>query len=218
MRTGKLEAFFETGTEGVVWSTYEDGKQGYDALCCLQDGDYLKVISPEGAVVFDGEVNLEWERNFRQYPMNPSLGQQEVDGFWVRGLQVGVDPQDWSKWFHGQYRCEFDILPRERLDIRAYPSSNAGIEAAVNAALDTLVERFEHEGIPAVLQDLSNHWEWDTATIHPLFANGLGITVPTRLMDRVRTVASQCGLLENVLLEQLVSRYIPTYDMTYTEE
>lgn len=218
MRTGKLEAFFETGSEGVIWSTYEDGKQGYDALNCLQDGDYLKVFSPEGSVVFDGEVNLEWERNYRPYPMNPAHGQQEVDGFWVRGLQVDVEPQEWSKWFHGNYRCEFEILQRERLKVRAYPLSYKGIEATIDAAIDTVLERFDHEGIPAVLEDLNNHWDWDTAKIHSMFQGGVGMTVPTRLMRRVRTVASQCGLLENVLLEQLITRYIPTHDMTYTQE
>lgn len=101
---GKLDPFFETGTEGVIWSVYEDGKEGYDGLHCLEDGDYLMVFNPDDdSLVWEGNVNLEYERNYRPYPMNPKYGQQEVYGFWVHGLQENVEPEDWGTWFFKSY-------------------------------------------------------------------------------------------------------------------
>lgn len=52
---GMLEPFAETGTEGTIWSVSEYGKEGYDALHCLEEGDELTVYSQ----VRDGDV--EWE-------------------------------------------------------------------------------------------------------------------------------------------------------------
>ena len=52
---GALDPFSETGTEGVIWALDEFGKNGYDALNILQDGDKLTVYKN----VRDGEV--EWE-------------------------------------------------------------------------------------------------------------------------------------------------------------
>ena len=86
---GVLDPFFETGTEGVIWSVYEDGRTGYDGLNCLADGDYLRIFDKEDPtkVVWEGIIDLEWERNYRKYPLNPKYGQQEVGGFWVHGIQ-----------------------------------------------------------------------------------------------------------------------------------
>jgi hypothetical protein len=105
---GVLEPFFETGTEGVIWSVYEDGRTGYDGLNCLADGDYLKIFDKEDPtkVVWEGIIDLEWERNYRKYPMNPEYGQQEVGGFWVHGLQSDVTPQQWGHWFFKAYPAE----------------------------------------------------------------------------------------------------------------
>ena len=48
--SGVLDAFFETGTEGVIWSLYDDKNNGYDSLHCLENGDYLKVFSESGEI------------------------------------------------------------------------------------------------------------------------------------------------------------------------
>jgi hypothetical protein len=105
---GKLEPFFETGTEGIIWSVYEDGREGYDGLNCLADGDYLTVFDPADPtkVIWEGTIDFEWERNYRQYPMNPQYGQQEVGGFWVHGLQSDVTPAEWGHWFFKAYPAE----------------------------------------------------------------------------------------------------------------
>lgn len=52
---GKLEPFFETGTEGVLWAVHEYNKPGYEGLNILKNGDRLTVYSK----VFDGEVAAE---------------------------------------------------------------------------------------------------------------------------------------------------------------
>lgn len=105
---GKLEPFFETGTEGIIWSVTEDGKEGYDSLHSLDEGDLLTVLVPDGsgAVVWEGNINYEWKRNFRNYPGNPDHGQQEIGGMWVHGIQENVEPDDWGMWFYKQYPCE----------------------------------------------------------------------------------------------------------------
>lgn len=214
MRTGKLEAYFETGTEGVIWSVYEDGKEGYEGLNCLQDGDYIKVFDPQEQVVFDGEVKLEWERNYRPYPRNPHLGQQEVGGFWVHGLQENIDPQTWSTWFHSAYRCEFWILERESLLVRVMPLTSRNLESALTQALDTVQNRMAHEEVPAILADMATHWKWDANSIHSSMADGVRLSIPTRVMERVRTISHAFQVTPTVFLEQMISRYIPTYDLT----
>lgn len=105
---GKLDPFFETGTEGVVWSVYEDGQQGYDGLNCLYQGDYLIIYDLEdpSKIVWKGNIDFEYERNYRPYPLNPQYGQQEVLGFWVHGLQKKVDPETWGTWFFKAYPAE----------------------------------------------------------------------------------------------------------------
>ena len=106
---GKLEAFFETGTEGVIWSVCEDEKEGYDSLHCLKNGDNLTIFHPEnpGIVICTGEIDLEYERNYRPYPMNPQYGQQAVHGMWVHGFQRDVVPEDWGTWFFKHYPAEY---------------------------------------------------------------------------------------------------------------
>ena len=105
---GQLEAFWETGTEGVIWSFYEDSKQGYDGLHCLKKGDLLRVFNDASKkeVIFEGKVDLEYKRRYRPYPMNPQYGQQEVFGMWVHGFQRNADPEAWAKMF-------FDGKPAE---------------------------------------------------------------------------------------------------------
>ena len=108
MVKGNLEAFFETGTEGVIWSLYDDTKEGYEGLNCLDQGDYLTIFDPEdkNKVVWEGNIDLEYERNYHPYPLNPQYGQQAIGGLWVHGIQRDVEPDTWGKWFYKQYPAE----------------------------------------------------------------------------------------------------------------
>src|ERR1035437_4635359 len=107
---GELEPFFETGTEGIIWAVYEDGKEGYNGLHILKKGDSLTIFSPENPeiVEWEGDIDLEYERNYQPYPMNPEYGQQVIDGLWVNGIQRDVVPHIWGKWFFNHYPCELE--------------------------------------------------------------------------------------------------------------
>lgn len=105
---GKLDAFSETGTEGIIWSVYEDGKTGYDALHCLESGDHLTVLDPEdhSVTLWAGNIDLEYQRNRMSSPGNPQYQQQNINGYWVHGVQVDVMPEEWALWFFNEYPAE----------------------------------------------------------------------------------------------------------------
>tara|TARA_Y100000034_G_scaffold24190_1_gene28136 strand:+ start:31098 stop:31262 length:165 start_codon:yes stop_codon:yes gene_type:complete len=41
---GKLEVFFETSLESVIWSLYFDGKENYKALYTIYNKDFKKML------------------------------------------------------------------------------------------------------------------------------------------------------------------------------
>jgi hypothetical protein len=96
---GELEGFFETGSEGVHWMMYEDGKKGYEGLQAIEDYDHLVVTAADGTMLFDGEIEWDWKVGYQPYPMNPKLGQQCALGMWVHGIQKGWEPDEWGKLF-----------------------------------------------------------------------------------------------------------------------
>lgn len=99
-----LEAYFETGTEGIIWSVQIDSL-GRDGLYLLKNGDELIVYTKDRrAIVWKGIVQLEYKRLYRPYPNNPQYGQQIINGRWVHGFQDSLQPHVWAKWF-------FDKLP-----------------------------------------------------------------------------------------------------------
>lgn len=97
-----LEAYFETGTEGIIWSMCTDN-EGYDGLHCLQDGDELTVYTKDRcAILWKGIVHLEYKRLLTPYPTNPEYRQQMIFNRWVHGFQVGLQPEVWAKWFFSE--------------------------------------------------------------------------------------------------------------------
>jgi len=83
--TGRCEAFCETGTEGIIWSVYEDGKTGYDGLNPLHEGDFLKIFNDAARteVAWEGEIKLK-------YPPATRFN---------RGIQRGVNEKEWAELF-----------------------------------------------------------------------------------------------------------------------
>jgi len=98
---GVLEAFFETGTEGIVWSVVKGGDFKYENLFTLENGDLLTVFNDASKkdVLWQGEVKLEYENKKRPHPLNPEYKKQEVFGRWVNGLQENADPEKWAQMF-----------------------------------------------------------------------------------------------------------------------
>lgn len=112
MIRGKLDPFFETGTEGVLWAVVDDEKPNdYTGLHVLRDWDYLRVFDADGKMVWEGDVALEWTRRYTPFPNNPEWGQQEVFGYWVHGFQRTLEPEVWAQMF-------FDGLPAELIPIK----------------------------------------------------------------------------------------------------
>lgn len=103
---GKLDPFFETGTEGVLWSLYDEKNKGYESLHILKNGDYLKVFNENNTIHWEGEVKLEYKRNYQPFPRNPQYGQQAVLGYWIHGLQETLEPEFWGKMFFNQMNAE----------------------------------------------------------------------------------------------------------------
>lgn len=97
---GVLHGFWETGTEGVQWTLYDEAKQGYEGLYCLEAGDHLTVYDHDNSVVWEGIINPEYKTGWQRYPRNPKHGQQCALGMWVHWNQRGFKNIDkWAEMF-----------------------------------------------------------------------------------------------------------------------
>jgi len=104
---GVLEPFFETGTEGVCWSVYEDGKTGYEGLHQMGGGEHLRIIGREGETLFEGYIEPDDKKGWREYPARPGegYGQPVALGMWVHWTQAGWEPDDWAQLFLDRHRA-----------------------------------------------------------------------------------------------------------------
>lgn len=115
--SGTLEPFFETGSEGILWSVHETRVPGYDGLNVLKNGDYLIILENEAnseKVIWEGVIDLEYETNYRPYPMNPQYGQQAINGYWVNGVQRGFNPEKWFELFRQERSARLGIAQENK--------------------------------------------------------------------------------------------------------
>lgn len=96
---GELEGFYETGTEGVIWSLWDNTKSGYDGLHYLQPGDHFVIYAHDGTVAWEGDIL--WDRQVGRItaPTNPNYRGQAALGMWVHGIQQGFEPDAWATFF-----------------------------------------------------------------------------------------------------------------------
>ncbi len=90
IKYGALEPFFETGTEGIIWSVMDYSKTGYDALNPIKSGDNLTVYSSvqDGEVFWSGPVDFEDKPTFGAYFFSTE--------FYIRTPE-GISPPDLSR-------------------------------------------------------------------------------------------------------------------------
>lgn len=96
---GVLEDFFETGTEGVVWSVHDDDDSGYEGLHAIQEGDHLTILDQLGRRLWSGVIRCDRESGWARYPANPEFGQPCALGYWIHWTQQGFKPDEWARFF-----------------------------------------------------------------------------------------------------------------------
>lgn len=91
---GYLTFFTETGTEGGYWAFQEEGKDGYDGLHILKDGDRITVFDETSRKeIWGGEIRLSPRSDI----------DENVFGFRVHSRQIGVDMDEWARMFFCEY-------------------------------------------------------------------------------------------------------------------
>lgn len=103
---GTLRCFFETGTEGIMWSMWEDNKEGYGGMIILEAGDYLTVYWKNNAVLFQGKIIPDFLAGWQRYYRGSRNGQPTALWAWVCWTQKGWMPNLWALLFYEGYRAE----------------------------------------------------------------------------------------------------------------
>jgi hypothetical protein len=109
--SGTTLAYFETGTEGVLWAIIDESvPQGsYEGLIILNNGDYLEIFNKNNEPLFKGIIDFDFKKNWTPYPLNPKYGQQAIGGYWVHGVQKDIDPDTWLSWFLGEIKAKASV-------------------------------------------------------------------------------------------------------------
>lgn len=102
---GKLDIWYETGSEGVVWLVEPDTvPDGYDPkhffyYGMINAGHHLVITDPTGKEVFSGMIDPDEEIGWEPYPLNPSHGSPCALGYRIHWTQRGFQPDDWARFF-----------------------------------------------------------------------------------------------------------------------
>ena len=60
-RLVQTENFYEQGSEGSLWSLYDNSKSGYEGLIILQEGDWVNIIgSFKGYIKKQQQLTASW--------------------------------------------------------------------------------------------------------------------------------------------------------------
>lgn len=101
---GRVDMYFETGTEGAYWSLEEiNGLSGYEGLRIIGGGDRLVVYNDDGSVYLDQilieDHDVGWHPYNSDYPYG--LGQQTCAGLWVHWIPKGYSAEEWAEIYVG---------------------------------------------------------------------------------------------------------------------
>lgn len=96
---GVLEDFFETDSEGLIWSVQEDDERGYVGLHAIEASDHLTICDGLGRRVWAGKIDCDREIGWKRYPLNPKFGQPCALGYWIHWTQRGFRPDEWAQFF-----------------------------------------------------------------------------------------------------------------------
>jgi hypothetical protein len=121
---GELDPFWETGTEGVLWSVRCPYLPSYDGDFILKNGDFLTVLNDDCSVLWAGKIKYEYRRNFVLFPNQkdfPGGGQQSVGNYWVHGLQKNLDPDTWADMFFARKQAMLITKPRINHPFLSHP-------------------------------------------------------------------------------------------------
>ena len=99
---GRLEMYFETGTEGSYWALQEHDRDGYDGLHLLATGDWLEILDDDDTIAWQGYIRL------RHY----ALFSEDARGRWIHADQRGIDRDTWAGWFLDDRRAM--LIPASR--------------------------------------------------------------------------------------------------------
>lgn len=98
--TGVLDTWLESGSEGVRWILRLDpARPDAEAWYPLHDGDELTIWAADGTVHWRGTLALDRDVGRRPAPWNPAVLRQVALGATVHGVQEGLDPDDWARYF-----------------------------------------------------------------------------------------------------------------------
>lgn len=100
---GVLWAWFETGTEGLIWTVLKDSAEedltSYDNMLIIESGDHLIVFDTDNTELFNGVIDQDRKVGWQEYPQNPGNGQPCALGCWIHWTQRGWSPDEWAKLF-----------------------------------------------------------------------------------------------------------------------
>ncbi len=103
--TGRLDMFFETGTEGLLWTLNLDPKHisfdghPYTTFELIESGDRLCIFNEDGDAIFNGVIDPDHCEGWTEYPSNPGHGQPAALGYWIHWTQRGWCVEDWARLF-----------------------------------------------------------------------------------------------------------------------